>query len=245
MGRREIEVCQTKRRAGFSRAAACFSKAILFRALIIHARINPTCWAVSGLGGGPRGRNRGWNCPGPFVPCGPPPPGGGPPGPSGGGPPGPCSPSPPMGGGGPPASGPPAIGPPSWGGIAGALVPIGRGPRGPRGLGGIAVSGSSCETALTSRLLALSPTVSTGPCLAPFKTPSRESRRNMARGRSPPWQRTQEALKIGAISLSNVTPVSVAAGGSLLQSTGAAESCTTAKPAAAKISAVFMLNWFG
>jgi hypothetical protein len=109
----------------------------------------------------------------------------------------------------------------------------------------MAVWGSSWETALTIRLLALSPGLSTGPSLAPFNTPSSESSLSRALGRSPLWQRTQEALKIGAMSLSKVTPVSVAAGGSLLQSTGAAESCPAARPVAANISAVFIMYSFG
>lgn len=161
----------------------------------------------------------------------------GPPGPPGGGPPGP-----PSGGGPPPGGGPP--GSPPGGCDGGALVPIGRGGRG-RGLGGMAILGSSWEMALTIRLLALSPAVRTGPSLDPFKTPSSESRRSWARGRCAPWQRTHVAFKMGAMSLSNVTPVWVDAGGNLLQSTSAAESLAVARPAAARMIAVFIWNWFG
>ncbi len=72
--------------------------------------------------------------------------------------------------------------------------------------------------ATTNRLFLLSPGITIFPCAPPFRTPSRVSRRKLRRGRWLPWQRTQEALKRGAISLSNVRSCLSEAGGSLLTS---------------------------
>jgi hypothetical protein len=52
--------------------------------------------------------------------------------------------------------------------------------------------------------------------LLPFSTFSSESSRKPAFGRSPLWQRTQEAWKIGLMSLAKVTPFCVDEAGSLL-----------------------------
>src|SRR5580704_17817586 len=122
------------RRAGFIQCGDLILNEIYFAPWSIHARTKPTCSAVSGLA-----IMRGGGPPAPG------PPGGGPPGPpSGGGPAG--------GGGGAPAPGAFA---------AGAFVPLSGFLCG-RGFGGMAILGSSPETALTSWLLALSPAVRMG-----------------------------------------------------------------------------------
>ena len=65
----------------------------------------------------------------------------------------------------------------------------------------------------------LSPGTTIFPSSPPARTPERVSSRRLCLARCAPWQRTQEAFKIGAMSLSNVRSFLSDAAGSLLTST--------------------------
>jgi hypothetical protein len=86
----------------------------------------------------------------------------------------------------------------------------------------MAVLGSNPEMETTNWLLVLSPAVTMTPSRPPLSTPSRFSRLTPPLCRLPAWQRKQEALKRGKMSLVYVRPVLSEDGGSLVTSMAAA-----------------------
>ena len=81
----------------------------------------------------------------------------------------------------------------------------------------------------TRGLLAELPLTMDSPFSPPLREASRESSRSLPFCFSAPWHLTQDFSKMGLMSLSKVRPVLVAAGGSLLTSTSAAERETAAE----------------